>query len=266
MSISFRITYLLLPLLLFLGYTASCQYRTPADSVAVADSTAVADSVSTYAANEDSLGTGTVLPDTFALRTLPDTLVRQWKKDPALAYANDPAYWQKEREKPEDHRFLLALLRFLGSKGFLYTLYTLLGALLIYVIVRIMNENNVRLFYRSAKNKTGLPGEDSPAEEMGEDPAQRLQHFIQLRDYRQATRYLYLIALTRLNEKGLIQWHRETTNQEYLLQLKGSSWETSFRYLTGIYDKVWYGEFPLGETQFNRLHHYFEDFYKTVPA
>jgi hypothetical protein len=248
----------LLPLLLFFGYTASCQDRTPADSVT--------DSVSSVTANEDSIGTTASVPDTFALRTLPDTLVRRWKRDPALAYANDPAYWHKEPEKPEDHRFLLALFNFLTSRGFLYTLYILLGALLIYAIIRIMNENNVRLFYRSAKKKTGLSGQDSPADEMGEDLNQQLQHFIQVRDYRQATRYLYLISLTLLNEKGLIQWHKDATNQEYLLQLKGSSRETSFRYLTGIYDKVWYGEFPLGETQFNRLHQYFEDFYKTVPA
>ena len=260
MSISSRITYLLLPLFLIPGYTASCQDQTPADSVIVTDT------VNTIAANEDSIGATVSVPDTFALRTLPDTLVRRWKRDPALAYANDPSYWHKEPEKPEDHRFLLALLQFLSSRGFLYTLYTLLGALLIYAIIRIMNDNNVRLFYRSAKKKTGLSGPDSPADEMGTDLNQQLQHFIQLGDYRQATRYLYLISLTLLNEKGLIRWHKDATNQEYLLQLKGSSWETSFRYLTGLYDKVWYGEFPLGETQFNRLHQYFEDFYKTVPA
>jgi hypothetical protein len=259
-SISSRITYLLLPLFLLSGYTAYCQDRNPPDSVIVTDS------VSTDTTNEDSIGTTASLPDTFALRSLPDTLVRRWKRDPALAYANDPAYWHKEREKPEDHRFLLALLRFLSSKGFRYTLYILLGALLIYAIIRIMNENNLRLFYRPAKKRTGLSGQDSPADEMGEDLNQQLQHFIQLRDYRQATRYLYLISLTLLNEKGLIQWHKETTNQEYLLQLKGSSLESSFRSLTGIYDKVWYGEFPLNETLFNRLHQYFEDFYKTVPA
>jgi hypothetical protein len=248
----------LLPLFLFFGYTASCQDQAPADPVT--------DSVSTVTANEDSITTSASVPDTFALRTLPDTLVRRWKRDPALAYANDPAYWHKEPEKPEDHRFLLALFNFLTSRGFLYTLYILLGALLIYAIIRIMNENNVRLFYRSAKKKTGLSGPDSPADETGEDLGQQLQHFIQLRDYRQATRYLYLISLTLLNEKGLIKWHKDATNQEYLLQLKGSTWETSFRYLTGIYDKVWYGEFPLGETQFTRLHQYFEDFFKTVPA
>jgi hypothetical protein len=258
LNIRSRITYLLLPLCLSFGHTALCQDKTTADTVA--------DSVSTAPDNEDSVATQASQSDTFVLRPLPDTLVRRWRKDPALAYANDPAYWQREPEKPEDHRFLFGLIEFLTSKGFIYTLYILLGALLIYAIIRIMNENNVRLFYRSAKSRKGLSGPELPEDETGADLNQQLQHFIQLRDYRQATRYLYLISLTMLNEKGLIQWHRDATNQEYLLQLKGSAWETSFRYLTGIYDKVWYGEFPLEETQFNRLHHYFEDFYKTVPA
>jgi hypothetical protein len=266
-SISSRITYLLLPLLLFFGHTALSQDKAPgvADTTVtttaeVSDTTVIADQ------DKDSITTETSQPDTFVLRTLPDTLVARWKKDPDLAYANDPRYWRKEPEKPEDHRFLLGLIEFLNSKGFIYSLYTLLGALLIYAIIRIMKENNVRLFYRSGKKKTGLSWKDSTAEEMGADLNQQLQHFIQARDYRQATRYLYLISLTLLNEKGLIQWHQDATNQEYLLQLKGSSWEASFRNLTGIYDRVWYGEFPLGESQFNRLHQYFEDFYKTVPA
>lgn len=258
MSISSRITYLLLPLLLFFGHTALSQDKAASDSVT--------DSVTVDTGNEDSVGTAASVPDTFVLRTLPDTLVVRWKRDPDLAYANDPRYWRKEPEKPEDHRFLLRLIELLNSKVFVYSLYTLLGALLIYAIIRIMKENNVRLFYRSGKKRTGLPGKDSPAEEMGTDLNQQLQHFIQAGDYRQATRYLYLISLTLLNEKGLIRWHQDATNQEYLLQLKGSSWESSFRYLTGIYDRVWYGEFPLGESQFNRLHQYFEDFYKTVPA
>jgi len=257
-SISSRITYLLLPLLLFFGHTALSQDKAASDSVT--------DSVTVDTGNEDSVGTAASVPDTFVLRTLPDTLVVRWKRDPDLAYANDPRYWRKEPEKPEDHRFLLRLIELLNSKVFVYSLYTLLGALLIYAIIRIMKENNVRLFYRSGKKRTGLPGKDSPAEEMGTDLNQQLQHFIQAGDYRQATRYLYLISLTLLNEKGLIRWHQDATNQEYLLQLKGSSWESSFRYLTGIYDRVWYGEFPLGESQFNRLHQYFEDFYKTVPA
>ena len=262
MSISSHITCCLLPLFLCFGYSAFCQDKAPADTVAVADS------VGTAAADEDSVETTAAVPaaDTFALRTLPDTLAQRWKRDPALAYANDPAYWQKEPVKPEDHRLLLGVLDFLTSKWFRYTLYTLLITLLGYAIIRIMNENNVRLFYRSPNKRKSLSGQELPSGEMEEDLGQRLQHFIQMQDYRQATRYLYLISLTLLNEKGLIQWHRDTTNQEYLLQLKGSAWEASFRYLTGIYDKVWYGEFPLGETQFNRLHHYFEDFYKTVPA
>jgi hypothetical protein len=41
---------------------------------------------------------------------------------------------------------------------------------------------------------------------------------------------------------------------------------SAFRDLTMIYEKVWYGEFPLGDPLFLRLHQFFEDFYKTVRA
>ena len=207
-------------------------------------------------------------PDIFVSRKVPDTTVQRWKKDPDLAYANDPDYWHKKEEQKKRNRrdlsFLLGAL--LASRAFIYFIYIILGALLLYVIIHIMSENNVQLFYRSSRKRKGSIRQDTPSDEEGEDLGARLQQVIQTGDYRQATRYLYLITLTRLHEKGLIRWHREATNQEYLHQLKGSAWEGAFRNLTGYYEKVWYGEFPLGEAQFTRLHHYFEDFDKTVPA
>ncbi|MBS1660983.1 MAG: DUF4129 domain-containing protein, partial [Bacteroidetes bacterium] len=135
-----------------------------------------------------------------------------------------------------------------------------------YAIIRIMMENNVQLFYRSSRKKKGTIGIDDQPEELEDNLEQKLQQYISAQDYRQATRYLYLITLTLLNEKGLIRWHPEATNQDYQRQLSGSAWDRPFRALTGFYEKVWYGEFPLGQTQFERLHFYFQDFFKTVPA
>jgi hypothetical protein len=243
----------------------------PKDSTVVPDTTAIeAPPVSSDLGSGDNVRDSTpqTTIDTFSLRTLPDTLVTRWKKDPAFAYANDPAYWTKEKQKAkEPPDFWLWLFRLLDNKAFWIAVYIVLGALLLYFVYRIMSDNNVRLFYnRSRKKKKGGPLPEGQPEEMEEDLAQRLQELIRQKDYRQSTRYLYLIALSLLNEKGLIRWHAETTNQGYLLQLKDTPGEASFRFLTGIYDKVWYGEFPLTETQFGRLHQYFEDFYKTIPA
>jgi len=257
-----RVTSLLLPLFLLLGHTALSQDQA-ADSIIAAAPPSVDSTV------ETGKDTGTLQTEIFRIRTLPDTFVHRLKKDPAYAYANDPDYWRKEPEEKTPRRpnnFLISLLNFLFSDGFRYTFYIILGSLLAYGIYRIMRDNNVRLFYRSSRKKKGLVKPDVQDDESPEDLARQLQHFIQTQDYRQATRYLYLISLSLLNEKGLIRWHSEATNHEYILQLKGSAWESSFRYLTGLYEKVWYGEFPLGETQFLRLRGYFDNFYKTVPV
>jgi hypothetical protein len=77
-------------------------------------------------------------------------------------------------------------------------------------------------------------------------------------------RYLYLKSLRLLSDRGLIHLHQESTNREYLAQLGSNAHRGLFNDLTIAYEKVWYGEFPLSDGQFGRLHQYFEDFYKTV--
>lgn len=260
----------LLPVFLLLSAAVFAQDKEPvADTTVTAIDTvpAIVSDTAYVTPEEDTSEKESAKPDLYMARQLPDTMIQRWKDDPVMAYANDPDYWQRKigkRQQPDG--FSLALGRLLVSKGFQFFIYIVLGALLVFVIVRIMMDNNVSLFYRSSRKRKGAIGIGDESGEMEENLAEKLQHYINGQDYRQATRYLYLITLTLLNEKGLIRWHPEATNQDYQRQLNGSAWDRSFRDLTGFYEKVWYGEFPLGAAQFDRLHHYFEDFFKTVPA
>ena len=207
----------------------------------------------TYVTSDDSSKTAgeeeATVSNRYILRHLPDTMVNRLKRDPVYAYANDPDYWRKKPAKSRDAnpRVWLWLLRILSSNVFYYTLYILLGLLLLYVIIRIMTENNLRLFYRTSKKKKA-DGPDLADETGEEDLEQRLKECLQAKDYRQATRYLYLISLSVLSDKKLIKQKADTTNHEYVSQLRGSVWESPFRYLTGLYEKVWYGDFHLQES------------------
>jgi hypothetical protein len=195
------------------------------------------------------------------LRTVPDSVVDVYKKDRRFAYANDPAYWRHVREEP--NKIGEWLLRVLASKGFRYFILIALAGLLLWVIVRVISENNLPVFYRRRARKTGGDGstEEAPVEE---DLDERLQHYLTLGDHRQAVRYLYLRSLRGLDKRGLIRLTLQATNHEYLRQLSGMAQESPFRFLTTAYEKVWYGEIPLGETQFQRLYQHFVDFDKTV--
>jgi hypothetical protein len=195
------------------------------------------------------------------LRTVPDSVIDAYKKDRHFAYANDPAYWQRRREEP--NKFTEWLMSVLTSTGFRWFILVALAGLLLWVIIRIVSENNLHMFYRRRVRKTGGDGgAEAVVEEADLD--ERLQHYLAVGDHRQAVRYLYLRSLRGLNERGLIRQTLQATNQEYLRQLEGTAQAAPFRFLTTAYEKVWYGEFALGETQFQRLYQHFVDFDKTV--
>jgi hypothetical protein len=201
--------------------------------------------------------------DSMVLRSIPDSVIGAAQKDEAFAYANDPAYWRQQRRDTGPN--WLATLLF--SRGFEIFLLCLLGAILLYAIIRIIAENNLQFFYRSPRRQPSAASAEVP-DLLEDDLEGKLQHFLQTKEYRQAVRYLYLKSLRLLNERGLIRYqnHQPVTNWEYWQQLNGKPQSAPFRDLTVAYEKVWYGEFPVGDSQFERLHRYFEDFYKTVRA
>jgi hypothetical protein len=257
---------------LFFAYSATAQHSTDTAEkldTTVADTVVVGGTASPGA--EPAVDTSTLVnagqetgggdQEVTSLRTVPDSVIDAYKKDRHFAYANDPAYWRHRREDP--NKLAEWLWSILTSAAFRYTILIALGGLLLFVIIRVMSENNLRVFYRRRVRKTGGDGsaDEAPVEE---DLDERLQYYLAGNDYRQAVRYLYLRTLRGLHHKGLIKQTLQSTNHEYLRQLSGTAQERPFTFLTTACEKVWYGEFTLGEAQFQRLYQHFVDFDKTV--
>ena len=214
----------------------------------------------------DSSATATDNAERAVLRMIDDSVVRGWKGEKAYEYANDSAYWRwYEVQAQSGRRSDGRTTQFLPGKWFEYFLLFLLAAVLLYAIARIIVTNRLQLFYRPAKRMTsgnaGV-GEFTPED----DPEGQLTHFVQIKDYREAVRHLYLKTLRLLNDRGMIRYHPESTNQEYWQQLSATPQGRPFRDLTTIYENVWYGEFSMGDALFIRLREYFDDFYKSVQA
>ncbi len=203
--------------------------------------------------------------DPVILRSIPDSVRDRWRNDEDLAYANDPAYWSRKYRQEETPG---PVERLVFNRWFGYSLLFVLGCILLYAIIRIISDNNLRLFYRSPGKKQVAAPQEEPGP-LDEDLDGQLLHFLQTKDHRQAVRYLYLKALRLLNDRGLIRFQHQQqsrqalTNREYVQQLGTAPQREPFSNLTGAYEKVWYGGFPLDDTRFEQLHRYFEDFYKT---
>jgi hypothetical protein len=228
------------------------------------DTSTVAADTSTVVANSN--GTATDSAEPVVLRMIDDSVVRGWKGEKPYEYANDSAYWrwygfQVQSGRPTERR----TTPFLPGKWLEYFLLFLCAAVLLYAIVRIIVTNRLQLFYRPPKRMTtGNAGVEAFTPE--DDPEGQLTHLVQTKEYREAVRFLYLKTLRLLNDRGMIRYHPESTNQEYWQQLSATPQGRPFRDLITIYENVWYGEFSMGDALFIRLREYFDDFYKSVQA
>lgn len=197
------------------------------------------------------------------LRAVSDSTVGKLKREKDFEYANDPAYLVKEKPEPvKSDGFWNSFNKFF-SGGMVRTIaYMLLIAFFIFVIYRIIVVNKLFLFYPGKKSR--VYDEESEEALSPQDIDEKIRKAIAENDYRSAIRFLYLKGLNLLSDRGWIRLHAQATNHDYVFQLRDKPIAGDFRFLTKVYDYVWYGEFAVNEEQFNQLHNDFQRFHNTV--
>lgn len=199
-----------------------------------------------------------------AIRVVPEKVVDSLQHDKAFAYANDDRYIKQREEEEEESgsSFWDGFYNFFRNNTVRTFTIILLIAFLLFVIYRIIVVNNLFVFYRNKK----IPVEEEQEEVdiRDENLDDRISKAIREKDYRSAVRFLYLKGLRLLNDKGWIRYHAQATNHEYVHQLNQNPVAGDFRFLTQVYDYVWYGEFPVNDEQFDRLQSDFKRFYQAV--
>ena len=80
------------------------------------------------------------------------------------------------------------------------------------------------------------------------------------RNYRLAVRLLYLRTLKQLADADQIQYKPDKTNRQYVYELANSPLQTEFEMLTRQFEFVWYGDFPVDESQFGSVRRQFQSF------
>jgi hypothetical protein len=83
-------------------------------------------------------------------------------------------------------------------------------------------------------------------------------------DYRLAVRLLYLGTLQQLANNRLIEWKRNKTNREYLIETRYRPWSEEWRSLTHIFERIRYGGQTIDKNTFESLHQRFEAFRHTI--
>ena len=199
----------------------------------------------------------TEVDDRLISRIVPDSVVLLAKRDKDFEYANDTAYWKKKKEPKVETDF-----SFLRSKWLRVSIILLIGAILLFAFYKIVIENKMYLFYSSPKANS----KDDEVKEVlaEEDLDEKITESLKANDLRSGIRFMYLKALKRAAEGGLIQFRQQATNQEYVREIKDPALRDQFRFLTGVFEQAWYGGFTFAPQRFETLKMQFELFYKST--
>jgi hypothetical protein len=83
-------------------------------------------------------------------------------------------------------------------------------------------------------------------------------------NYRLAIRYYYLWLLKTLSNAEIIEYDVEKTNSDYYFEIKKEDTKEEFSYTSYLYNYIWYGEFDIDATQFNKAKTAFTQFLKSI--
>lgn len=176
-------------------------------------------------------------------------------------YKEDIPKKEFEKDKGKSSSALLSFFIFFMTSIFPF----LLGGFVIFVIVKALLGSDIRFWKSNSKTKKSpekLVYEDEDIHEINLESL--LQQAIKNKHFRLAIRYYYLSTLKSLSKKELIDYHKDKTNSEYLFEIENNAMRTQFSYLSYIYSYVWYGEFPIDETNFKVAENKYQSFLKSL--
>jgi hypothetical protein len=83
-------------------------------------------------------------------------------------------------------------------------------------------------------------------------------------NYRLAVRYQYLKSLNSLAVRQHISLAADKTNYQYVQEIANTVLKNEFSSLTLNYEYIWYGEFVIDGSKYQRLAASFSDFNKKI--
>lgn len=140
----------------------------------------------------------------------------------------------------------------------LKTLAVLVVGFVIYLIAKaILNKEGQWIFGKNS-NKKVIYDTDIEKQLFITDFEKLINETLASGQTRLSIRYYYLWLLKKMSEKNIIEWDIEKTNSDYLYEIKNEAQKENFAYLSYLYNYIWYGEFELDETTFDKAKIAFE--------
>ena len=171
----------------------------------------------------------------------------------------------KKVEHKEQESILEKILRWLfgnttsESRGKTIDIFTWILAIAgISTIIWLLTRTEFTSFLKGNSKKTAFNFADINEDISTINFDERITKATSDNDFRLAIRWHYLKLLNELNEKRLIQYEPFKTNIDYSLELSKSNGLEKFKNCSNIYDYVWYGNYSIDITSYEKMKHQFD--------
>lgn len=138
--------------------------------------------------------------------------------------------------------------------------------LVIFFIVKAIINNEGKWVFGKSSDKSIIPVTDIESNIYKADFKSLIATAEKENNYRIAIRYYYLWLLRHLSEAEIIEYDVEKTNSDYHYEISSEALKKEFSYTSYLYNYIWYGEFDIDNTQFNKAKTAFTQLFKSLKS
>lgn len=190
------------------------------------------------------------------------------RKNPDYQYEKvniEPNLWQKFKNWIRE--LLYGSMDSEAKQNVWNWIFIIFGGIVLALVVIKFSGADIRQFFSSGSPKRSQVLAMNNLDDWQEaDFDQQIQKALAEGNFDLTVRWLYLKTLKGLEQKKLIRWQKDKTNQEYVKELASTSLHQEFQSLTVWFEYVHYGDFELGESDFKIINDEFNQFFQALNA
>ena len=189
------------------------------------------------------------LPDTLKFRKLPDNVINALREDKAFWYANESFKKRKKKER----------VNFTAQPVFQTILWLVIISGFVTFLILYLKSSNAGLF-RKSSNIADEEAEIENNDIFSINYQKEITRAVGMNNYRLAVRLMFLRLLRDLSIQNLIQYRQDSTNFDYMMQLRSTRMYPDFFRLARNYEYSWYGQFEIDKEKYSIIKNEFENF------
>jgi hypothetical protein len=175
---------------------------------------------------------------------------------------------EKKKENSQKQQNSASDFKISPTWAWFFQWFFIIGAVALvgYLVYKFVDGGNV--FTRSSRKinadsvELDIEKIEENLQEVELDP--HIKKAIAQKQFTIATRLYYLAIIKELSAKNIIVWKKDKTNRTYLAEMRDHSYFKNVKTMTGIYERVWYGDTPIDEPTFMTIQPAFQDLLKIL--